>query len=355
MSEKIRVGIIGANPDRGWAREAHLDALRALPQFTLSAVAARTTEQADAAAAAFGALCAFSDSLALARCPDIDLVAVCVKVPEHRAVVLASLAAGKHVYCEWPLGVDLAEAHEMAAAVAPPSYAVIGLQGLSAPAIRQAADLLRDGVIGTPRLLRVFAAGEAWGEIVKPQNAYLQEKRTGATLEAIRGGHTLAAMEALVGLFTEVDARTTTLLSKVPLAGSGDLIDRTCADHMLVLGLHDGGCISILEVVGGMSERPASFEVVGRYGWLRLAAAMPGAYQQSKLTIEASVPLPPVPNQVAPHLSGPSVNLAEAYARLANDVRSGSRTLPGFDDAVRLTALLNSIDTASVTGMRQFV
>ena len=37
MTGPIRVGIVGANPERGWGRDAHLPALRTLPQFTLSA------------------------------------------------------------------------------------------------------------------------------------------------------------------------------------------------------------------------------------------------------------------------------------------------------------------------------
>src|ERR1700704_5517352 len=122
----IRVGIVGANAERGWGRDAHLDALRSLPQFTIGAVSARTQALAERAATAFGVTRAFGDSRALARDPDIDLVVVTVKVPEHRTVVLAALEAGKHVYCEWPLGRDLEEAKEMAAAVRPGSHAVVG-------------------------------------------------------------------------------------------------------------------------------------------------------------------------------------------------------------------------------------
>src|SRR6516164_6889129 len=124
MTKPIRVGIVGANAQRAWAHDAHVPALAALPGFQLAAVSARTQELAEAARAAFGAGRAFGDSLALVRDPDIDLVAVTVKVPEHRAVVLAALAAGKHVYCEWPLGRDLAEAEEMAAAVRPGSRVI---------------------------------------------------------------------------------------------------------------------------------------------------------------------------------------------------------------------------------------
>ena len=276
-----------------------------------------------------------------------------VKVPEHRAVVLAALAAGKHVYCEWPLGVDLAEAREMAAAVPAGVHAVIGLQGLSAPAIRQAAQVLADGAIGTPRVLRVFATAAAWGETADPNAAYLQERRNGATLETIGGGHTLAAIEALVGPYVEVDARNSILRPKVPVQGTGEMVDRTSADHMLVIGAHETGCVSALEVLGGTSTRTALFEIQGSEGWLRVVGTVPGTYQIPRLSLEASVPVPALPDPVAPDLAGPPVNLAEAYARLADDIRTDRHTLPDFDAAVRLTTLLEAIDTASATGRRQ--
>jgi predicted dehydrogenase len=352
MTGAIRVGLVGANPERGWARDAHLPALRALPDYTLAAVSARTQAQADAAAEAFGAPRAFGDSLALARDPDVDLVVVTVKVPEHRDVVLAALGAGKHVYCEWPLGRDLAEAEEMAAAVRSDTHAVIGLQALSAPVIRQAARLVREGAVGRPRVLRVYGSAAAWGEETQPHYAYLQDKRNGATLETIGGGHTLAPVEALVGPYVEVDARNSTLLASVPVQGSDKTVERTCADHMLVLGLHDSGCVSTFEMIGGTSDRPALFDLMGESGWLRVRGAAPGTCQIAQLTLEASVPIEPA-EPVALDLKGPPANVAETYARLAQDLRTGARTLPDFEDARRLTHLLDAIDRASATGRRQ--
>ena len=46
--------------------------------------------------------------------PEVDLVVVTVKVPHHRELVPSALEAGKHVYCEWPLGNGLAEARKLA-------------------------------------------------------------------------------------------------------------------------------------------------------------------------------------------------------------------------------------------------
>src|SRR2546423_9811929 len=47
--------------------------------------------------------------------PEIDAVAIVVRVPSHYAPTKAALEAGKHVYCEWPLGRTTAEAVELAA------------------------------------------------------------------------------------------------------------------------------------------------------------------------------------------------------------------------------------------------
>jgi predicted dehydrogenase len=289
----------------------------------------------------------------LVRDPGVDLVVVTVKVPEHRGVVLPALAAGKHVYCEWPLGRDMAEAQEMAAAVPQGVHAVVGLQGVFAPAIRAVAKLVRDGALGRLQLLRGFGSAAAWGAESPPHYAYLQDKSNGASLETIGGGHTLASLEALAGAYVEVDARNSILRKKVRVTGTDEFVDRTCADHMLVTGLHERGCISTLEVIGGSPDRPAQFELIGDKGWIRVTGTVPGTCQIAKLAVEASFPIDPIPEPVAPHLVGPPANIAETYAMLARDLAEGSFTVPDFDRAVKLTRLLDAIDRASDDGIRQ--
>ncbi len=116
QDQPLRVGIVGANAERGWAKEAHVPALQNLPCLKLMAVATRSEKSAQAAAQAFGADHWYGDALALVGSDEIDIVAICVKVPEHRKVLLAALEAGKHVYCESPFGRNLQEAEELAAA-----------------------------------------------------------------------------------------------------------------------------------------------------------------------------------------------------------------------------------------------
>jgi predicted dehydrogenase len=347
----LRIGFAGANAERGWAKDAHLGAINAVPDLIVQAVSARTQEIADGAKALFGAASAYDDSLALARDPDVDIVAVTVKVPEHRAIVLAAIAAGKHVYCEWPLGRDLVEAQEMAdAARAAGVHVCIGLQGANSWAVRHAAALVKDGTIGRPLSLRVVSPTGGWGAVSPPNYAYLQDKSNGATLSTIAGGHTLSAIEAVVGAFTEVTARASILLDTMSLMGSDETVKRTCADHLLTFGKHDSGCISSLEVVGGVTDVPFQFELRGTKGSLSISGGHPGGYQAGPLLVTTNPPSPPQPAPVANCIGPQSVNVAELWARFASDIRSGNRTVPDFDRAVRLARLLDAIDASSENG-----
>ena len=96
MAAKIRVGIVGATVTQGgsgWGANAHVPALHALPDFELKAVCTAHEETARASAAAFGAQLAFHNFDDMIARPDIDLVAVVVRVPGHQALVVRAIEA----------------------------------------------------------------------------------------------------------------------------------------------------------------------------------------------------------------------------------------------------------------------
>ena len=78
-SDKIRLGVIGANPTVGWAPRAHLPALVASSDIELTAVCTTRQESAAASAQKYGAKMAFHDYREMLACPDIDAVAVVLK------------------------------------------------------------------------------------------------------------------------------------------------------------------------------------------------------------------------------------------------------------------------------------
>lgn len=69
MTEPIRVGVIGAGTERGWAKTAHLPALAALPEYEVTAVATTRAGSARRAAEQYGAAHAFTDRPVSAATP----------------------------------------------------------------------------------------------------------------------------------------------------------------------------------------------------------------------------------------------------------------------------------------------
>src|SRR2546430_1038445 len=194
-AKRIRVGIIGANPDRGWAAQAHIPALRSLSDdFEITALSTTRRRSADAAGKLFGVPAAFDNHQDLVNSPNVDVVAVTVKVPHHLELATAALEAGKAVYCEWPLGNGLREAETLAALAKEKGVlAVAGLQARSAPAVAYVRDLIEQGYVGEVLSTTLIGSGMGWGPTVEPFNAYLNDKTNGATLLSIAVGPTAEA------------------------------------------------------------------------------------------------------------------------------------------------------------------
>src|SRR5437016_13818122 len=176
--KRIRVGIIGANPDRGWAAEAHIPALKSLSDdFEITALSTSRRESADAASKLFDVPVAFDNHDDLVNRADVDVVAITVKVPHHFELATAAITAGKAVYCEWPLGNGLREAERLAALAKQQGVlAVAGLQARAAPSVLYVRDLVRQGYVGEVLSTTLIGPGMGWGPTVEPYNAYLNDR-----------------------------------------------------------------------------------------------------------------------------------------------------------------------------------
>src|SRR5580692_5785711 len=149
MADKLRLGLIGASVSGTWSSRSHLPAVRASSEVELTAVCTTRAESAEAARQAYGARLAFDDYRKMIASPEIDAIAVVVRVPSHYAPTKAALEAGKHVYCEWPLGRTTAEAEELTAlAKAKGLITAIGLQARVNPALMHMKELLASGYVG---------------------------------------------------------------------------------------------------------------------------------------------------------------------------------------------------------------
>ena len=354
MVKTLRVGLIGASVDRGWARDSHVPAIQALAGLELAAVATNSQETADAAARAFGAVSAYGDALQLVRDPAVDLVAVAVKVPGHRDLVLAALAAGKHVYCEWPLGRDAEESQEMAAVAAMAGvHTAIGLQTRLNPAARQASRMIAEGAIGRVLSARVLSTTVAFGPTVEQPDAYTEVPENGVTLVTIQGAHTIDLATALLGKLRSFDALLNTQYPDVEVGKLAERRTRSTFDHLLLQGrLERGGALSI-EVAGGRPvETPFRMEVIGSGGVLALAGGAARGFQAGRLRLSLDGQEQAVADAETTALPDAAANVAEVYAALRDDIGAGTWVVPGFDHAVQLARLMARVADAARTGIR---
>ena len=362
-AKRIRVGIIGANPDRGWAAQAHIPALRSLPDdFEITALSTTRRESADAAGKLFGVPAAFDNHQELVNSPTVDVVAVTVKVPHHLELATAALEAGKAVYCEWPLGNGLREAETLAALARKKGVlAVAGLQARSAPAVAYVRDLVKQGYVGEVLSTTLVGSGMGWGPTVEPFNVYLNDQKNGATLLSVALGHAADALCHCLGEVRELSATTTMRRKCFTVAGTGESKPMAADDQVAVSGLLEGGAAFSIHYRGGSSRGTnLLWEINGSEGDLQLTADG-GQAQLFEMTVRggkgarSSLEILAVPEEYrwAPPQPGLGTNVAQAYARFACDYREGTHLCPTFEDAVTRHRMLNAIETAAATGERQ--
>ncbi|MRX52195.1 gfo/Idh/MocA family oxidoreductase [Paracoccus sp. S-4012] len=358
MSDKpIRVGFIGLNPGIHWAATAHVPALKALPnEYEVVGVANTSHASAKKAADAFGLPFAFENAQALVNSPEVDLVVVTVKVPHHHELVTAALNAGKHVYCEWPLGNGLAEARELAdLAEAKGVVAAVGTQMRVAPEVEYLRGLIADGYVGEVLSTTLVGSGGEWGGMTDAAHAYLYDRTNGATMLSIPLGHTLAGLREVLGDIGDLSARMINRRTTAHVTDTGETIPMTSHDQVLVHGALKSGAAFSVHYRGGMCRGTnLLWEINGTQGDIQVTGAN-GNGQIVQLSIQGAngdtrelAPLTP-PASAYEGWPDNSVarNVARLYARLAEDIRSGTRSAPSFRDSVALHDTIDAIERSA--------
>jgi predicted dehydrogenase len=360
----LGIGIVGVSPVRGWAATAHIPALLALPNYEIRALSAHNPESARAAGEVFGVGAVFTDHEQLVAQPDIDVVAITVKVPHHRELVAAALDAGKAVYCEWPLGRDLDDARAMAALAAKQAArTVVGLQARQAPAIEFVQELLSDGYVG--EVLSTTMVGlSVPGDVVVQSNAYMLDKTNGANVLTIAAGHSLDILNYVLGEFADLSAVSDLRRPLITIEETGEQIVKTAADQIAVIGTLTSGAtasVHVREAVAGGTG--FLWEINGTDGTLQITAdeaqpqifpltvaAAKGGNEPAKLVGSAAL------TQRWPALSSlegaPAYNVGRAYAAFAADIDNGTHNVPDFADAVRRHEVIAAIERSAASGER---
>lgn len=353
----LRVGIVGASLEGfSWGAVAHIPALHALARFEPAAIATTRQETADRAAQGLGIGRAFGDWRAMVADRGIDAVAVCVRVPAHHDIVAAALAAGKHVYCEWPLDVTAQAAADLAAqAEKAGTIAMVGLQSRAIPAVEQARAMVADGAIG--RLLGAsLTVSSTWPTTITPSLAYLHQHGTGASFLSITTGHAIDAVRFILGAFAALSgaiAIRSPAMTCVGDDGRETPMTRASPDQVALAGLVAGAPVTLRSHGGPAAGAGFRLEINGSSDTIVLTGAPSYGFQMGTLDLArldpgtgAAVPIEPAEEVLPPEtrdLQGPPAAVAAMYARFAEAIDGGRPVPATFADAVLLHRLLEAV------------
>ena len=360
MADKIRLGLIGASVKGTWSARSHLPALQASTDVELTAVCTTRPDSAEAARRAWGARLAFDDYRRMIASPEIDAVAVVVRVPSHYAPTKAALEAGKHVYCEWPLGRTTAEAVELAAsAKAKGLVTAVGLQARVNPAVMHMKEQVAAGFVGEVMAVHVSLMRE--GVLSRPSHrTWQRDAELGANTLTIANGHTVDAMRFVTGDFSRLSAVVATQAKQWLDTGTNTWLDVTSPDNVLLSGrLASGAVVSVHIAAIPFAGSGYRMEVYGRDG--TLVAMGEDSPQLSEVFLHgakggntlAPMRVPERFTVAAPGTpSGEAFNVGQMYTLFARSIREGAigrgeSHQPTFATAVDLHRLVDAIKEAS--------
>ena len=222
----LRVGLIGS----GFMGRAHAYALAAASKIfdlpiepQLEVLADVDDETAARAAAALGFSRSTGDWRALVEDPEIDLIDITAPNKFHREMALATISAGKPVYCEKPLAPNAAEAKEMVdAADARGVATMVGFNYIKNPISALARDIIKSGEIGEVYSYR----GHHFEDYMIDPNAPFTWRHEPAAGDGVIGdlaSHAISMARFLVGDIVSICADRDTVYGERPV-GSDDSV-----------------------------------------------------------------------------------------------------------------------------------
>ncbi|KAJ3558384.1 hypothetical protein NM688_g959 [Phlebia brevispora] len=255
----IRVGFIGLST-QGWAAFSLVNPLfdpLLSKSYTLTALCTTKEASAKATAAHYTPLAGRTVKAyfgeegihAIANDPEVDLVAVSVRVAAHYKAVLPAIEAGKDVFIEWPVGNGYKEALEIAEAAKRKGVrALVGAQSIQLPYLRKVKEILESGKIGrvisTTALLSTPTDPEFlfWSRKADASTAQALDIKNGITILDIPVGHFLTALTYVLGDFTEVSATGAIQYPTAELVDAdgkptGQTLEKTVHDQIAISGV----------------------------------------------------------------------------------------------------------------------
>lgn len=362
MKEQIRVGIIGL----GFIGKVHAVAYAALPQLygenavNAKLVAALRTHSGTEPKliSSLGNPLETTDISEFIN-QDLDLVDVCSPNAYHLQQIKDVLARKPHIYCEKPIGLDLAQAREI--------YRLTEESGVLThtaftyryyPGVRQLKSILAAGALGEIFNFRVHYFHNSYMDPLRPISWRLKWATSGGGALADLGIHIIDMVRFILGEVKWVRCSTDTFIKQRPVkVGSSELVPVDVDDCALcTMGLESGpqGVLEVTRLSGGMGDS-MRFEIFGSLGSAVFDLGQPthASYYDQKsrqtMTGNQDFPTPEGERPLSQIIPAPKMSMgffrdahsASIYDFILN-IREGKTSSADFRAAVKAQEILEA-------------
>ena len=190
-----------------------------VPDSSLVAVMRRDADKARDYATRHHVPCWYDNAEALIADPQVDAVYVATPPSSHRDYALKAIAAGKPVYLEKPMAMNHRECMDIVEAGKAANVPVfVAYYRRALPRFTTLASLLRDGVIGTPRLVNVLLHHPLEARYRDPANLpwTVRPELSGGGIFVDIGCHTLDILDFLLGPIVDVRGMSANQMAAYP-------------------------------------------------------------------------------------------------------------------------------------------
>lgn len=340
----IRVLIAGA----GFGAKVHAPAFASIPDFRIVGFASGHLETAREAARAHGVEYATDDWKKMLDEIEADLVSIVTPVDHHYPIARAALERKRHVLCEKPFAMNVAQAKDLAAiAKAQGVVNVVNHEFRHMPARALMSRMIEDGKLGRLEHIAIQDRLPGWARDPARRLTWLTERQRGGGFLGALGSHHVDAVTHWGGPVRRVFCRLRTLTATAPDVSPAH--QAITADDCFTLLLElEGGTTAVIDLFGGSRARRESIEVFGSSDALVIEGARrigrrgpKGALEELPIPADLDIPETPETPLLAP--------FRVMAARLRDSIRGGAPLGPTFADGVEIQKVL---DTARLSDQK---
>ena len=385
MSKTLKVGMIGYRfmgkaHSNGWRQAPHFFPLKA--EVAMHTICGRNQQALEESAKSLGWNNISTSWQEVINNPEIDIVDINTPNDSHAEIAIAAAKAGKHVLCEKPLGMTVAQCQEMVDAAQQAGIVNMVCHNYRRiPAIAHAKKMIEEGALGD---LYHYRARYAQDWIVDPDFPLVWRLQKGVSGSGAHGdinAHIIDLGRYLVGEFEEVCGMMNTFIKQRPIedqSGKGDGLggaggktmgDVTVDDASLFIGKFANGAVAnleatrfalgrknniVIEINGSKGSLYFDFEDMNRLKWFDNTVASDRQGFSDILVTQPGGDHPFVGQWWPPgHIVGYEHTFVHTLADFVNAVVDGKSVQPTFEDGKRNQRVREAVEESAAS--RQWV